>query len=178
MEADPLRFPPSAGRPNPLRQVPKVNLATSLRCGTLAILLPLLAGCTSETPSIAKVTNLPPSRSAADPSDEKGAADSKPKASDQVARALAAYQPPFPERQEMFVPPKQSAESRHVQAEGGAVELKGFVEVDQPRVILDIDGTIAALPVGTERFGVKVVAIEGGKVTLERNRTRWTATFD
>jgi len=55
--------------------------------------------------------------------------------------------------------------------------LKGFVNVDEPRVVLSIDGVISPIPEGGEKYGVQVISIQPPKAVLQRGRSRWTATF-
>ena len=62
--------------------------------------------------------------------------------------------------------------------DGETVVLMGFVNVDQPRAILSIDGVIAPIPEGGEKYGVQVRMIQPPTVVLERGRRRWTATLD
>ena len=61
---------------------------------------------------------------------------------------------------------------------GETVELKGFVNVDEPRVVLSIDGVIAPIPEGGEKYGVQVISIQPPSVVLQRGRSRWTATLE
>jgi hypothetical protein len=91
---------------------------------------------------------------------------------------IAEFNPPFPER-ELFEPPKgaQSAVRRD-EEHGQTVELKGFITVDEPKVVLSIDGTISPIPEGGEKYGVKVISIQPPKALLQRGRNRWTATLD
>jgi hypothetical protein len=92
---------------------------------------------------------------------------------------VAAFNPPFPDRQEMFDAPAREQNSIRRQDEAGqSVELKGFINVGQPRAVLSIDGVIASVPEGGEKYGVMVRTIEPPKVVLERGRDRWTATLD
>lgn len=58
------------------------------------------------------------------------------------------------------------------------VELKGFVNVDGPRVVLSIDGVVAPLAEGGEKYGVQVISIHPPSVVLQRGRSRWTATLE
>jgi hypothetical protein len=91
-----------------------------------------------------------------------------------------SYQPPFPERVELFVPPVRAAGV--VDSDTGAAEdqvvLNGFVNVDQPRAVLVIDGQLATLAVGTQQFGVEVLSISPPSVRLKRGDFEWTDSID
>src|SRR5690242_18345607 len=64
-----------------------------------------------------------------------------PKESQKVA---SSFTPPFPDRLELFEPPKRAQSTvRRDDEHGESVELKGFINVDQPRVILSIDGVVS-----------------------------------
>jgi len=93
--------------------------------------------------------------------------------------AERTFSPPFPQRQDLFQPPKRAATSQHRgESSEEMVELKGFVNVDEPRVVLSIDGVVAPLPAGGERYGVQVISIDPPSVVLQRGRSRWTASLD
>lgn len=91
----------------------------------------------------------------------------------------STFQPPFPDRQDMFSPPKRAqSASRRTDETGEAIELKGFVNVDGPQVVLAIDGVISPIPEGGEKYGVHVISIKPPSVVLQRGRNRWTATLE
>lgn len=94
--------------------------------------------------------------------------------------AKEPYSPPYPNRTDLFVPPKQSRSSVRTGdgEDDDAVELNGFVTVDTPKVILSIDGFVVLLPEGEEKYGVEVISIDPPKVVLQRGRTRWTASLE
>lgn len=100
--------------------------------------------------------------------------------SQKPGNALAEYTPPFPQRLELFEPPQRAAgTARRDDGEGQAVELKGFIEVEEPRVILAIDGVISSVPEGGEKYGVRVLSIEPPTVVLQRGSGRpWPATLE
>ncbi len=97
---------------------------------------------------------------------------------DRVLQAMQQYVAPFPSRTNLFVPPKQGPITRSSRVTEGAVQLRGVVDVGEPRAILDIEGAIALVPVGREEYGVKVVSIENKTVTLQRGGNKWTASLD
>jgi hypothetical protein len=146
----------------------------------LAFLLALpLAGCQSSSePEPAKE---PPSMAAAAPAPKaKPAAPTPELANPKAATAqTAAFTPPFPDRLEIFEPPKRAQNSvKRDDEHGQSVELKGFIDVDQPRVILSIDGVVSPIPEGGEKYGVHVISIQPPSVVLQRGRNRWTATLE
>lgn len=95
------------------------------------------------------------------------------------ASASKRFTPPFPNRVDLFEPPKRDESTKHRgDTTEELVELKGFVNVDEPRVVLSIDGVIAPLPEGGQKYGVQVISIKPPSVVLQRGRSRWTATLE
>jgi hypothetical protein len=89
------------------------------------------------------------------------------------------FSPPFPDRLELFEPPKRAQGTvRRNDELGATVELKGFINVKEPRVILSIDGVISSVPEGGEKYGVQVISIQPPTVVLQRGRDRWPATLE
>jgi hypothetical protein len=100
------------------------------------------------------------------------------KAEEKIA-PIAQFVPPFPERLELFEPPKRAQGNiRRDDEDGETVELKGFIHVDEAKVVLSIDGVIAPVPEGGEKYGVQVISIQPPSVVLQRGRNRWTATLE
>jgi len=93
---------------------------------------------------------------------------------------VSAYQPPFPDRDNLFVAPNRmgAGRSRHSGQLEEAVELLGFVNVDGQRVVLSIDGLVAPIAEGDTQHGVEVISIQPPAVVLQRGRQRWTATLE
>jgi hypothetical protein len=137
-----------------------------------------LSGCgQTEPPQVA-----PPAESATPPANTPAppAADApSPEAAKSPAapQPVAQFSPPFPER-DLFVPPKRAQGTVRRDDEGETVELKGFVNVDQPKVVLAIDGVISPIAEGGEKYGVHVISIQPPSVVLQRGRNRWTATLE
>jgi hypothetical protein len=93
--------------------------------------------------------------------------------------AVAQFSPPFPNRDDLFEPPKRAKGTvRRNEELGESVELKGFINVDRPRVVLSIDGVISSLEEGGEKYGVQVISIQPPTVVLQRGRDRWPATLE
>jgi hypothetical protein len=143
-----------------------------------------LIGCSSSDDAL--VESPPADASASDAAVPVGqpavttAADTPELAEGQpAADAVAEFAPPFPGRDELFEPPKRAqSQVRHDDEHGATVELKGFINVDEPKVVLSIDGVISPVPEGGEKYGVQVIAIEPPSVVLQRGRSRWTATLE
>jgi hypothetical protein len=98
----------------------------------------------------------------------------------QASPTTVAYTPPFPDRLELFQPPQRTLNAaRREDEHGETVELKGFIHVDEPRVVLSIDGVISSVPEGGEKYGVQVISIKPPNVVLQRGgRQPWTATLE
>ncbi|MEX2310613.1 MAG: hypothetical protein WD738_23805 [Pirellulales bacterium] len=109
----------------------------------------------------------------------KSAKSAEPAAAASPSSAVAQFSPPFPDRLELFEPPKRAQGTvRRDDEHGETVELKGFVHVDEPRVVLSIDGVISPIAEGGEKYGVHVISIQPPSVVLQRGRNRWTATLE
>jgi hypothetical protein len=92
---------------------------------------------------------------------------------------VTEFKPPFPERTDLFEAPKRSQNTARSEDEHGqSVELKGFVNVDEPQVVLAIDGVLASIPEGGEKYGVQVISIQPPKAVLQRGRSRWPVTLE
>lgn len=150
------------------------KIASIATCGTFA--LALMSGC--------QQSELQKSSSEFAPKSIEPHEDAPP-VSNQAAdprialrKAMANYVAPYPDRQTLFIPPKDAPKSRSGPVGEGDVRLRGLVNVGQPQAILDIEGAIALIGVGHEKFGVKVVSIEHHEVVLQRGPTRWTASLD
>ncbi len=98
---------------------------------------------------------------------------------DVPTQRIAEFSPPFPERLELFEPPQraQGAVSRDDEL-SETVELKGFINVDQPLAVLSIDGVMSSIPEGGEKYGVQVISIQPPSVIWQRGRNRRTATLE
>jgi hypothetical protein len=130
-----------------------------------------LPAAPSEAPAEEDSANTPTAKSRSEQSD--------PAAQEQVQESVAKFSPPFPNRLELFEPPKRAQSAvRQYGNEGDTVELKGFIQVDEPRVVLSIDGVISPIAEGGEKYGVRVISIQPPNVVLERNRSRWIATLE
>lgn len=145
-----------------------------------------LAGCRSadEVPPSPQPPAEAPAAEAVDGSAPTADGSALASADNQAAMAtqppaLDNFTPPFPERTDPFEPPKRAQTMvRRGDNPGETVELKGFVDVDGPRVVLAIDGIIAPLPEGGEKYGVRVISIQPPSVVLQRGRSRWTASLE
>jgi hypothetical protein len=142
-----------------------------------------IAGCSSSIEAEIIAAPAPeaiPQAAAAPPTPTADAAKEPDLAEPQPAAAqVAEFTPPFPERIDVFEPPKQAQSTvRRNDEHGETVELKGFITVDTPRVVLSIDGVVCAIPEGGEKYGVLVRSIQPPTVHLQRGRDRWPATLE
>jgi hypothetical protein len=96
-----------------------------------------------------------------------------------IAHAAPEYKPPFPDRVDLFIPPKRAGGAGAAKSGGeNAVELMGFVRVDRPRAILAINGEISPMAVGETQAGIEVISVHPPSVVLQRGRQRWQATLE
>ena len=93
-------------------------------------------------------------------------------------KTAATYQPPYPDRVELFLAPKRDGRRSTRNEQEDAVELLGFVNVDHQRAVLMINGSVYPVAVGDSQFGVEVISIQPPAVVLQRGRQRWQATLE
>ncbi len=149
-----------------------------------------LAGCSEEVAEPTAVETETPKAKPAEvskvsrtPKREQKKAEPESKIVDKAALAakIAAekFDPPFPNRVELFDPPgKPKPAARRAGTGDEQVELKGFVVVNgQQRAMFAFDGRPAVLGAGESHGDVKVVLIDGPTVTLQRGRIRWTESL-
>ncbi len=120
---------------------------------------------TTEPQSVASVDNNLASRKEALPGNEQP--------------IEAAFEPPYPHRTNPFQQPnvEQIARSGLLESTGGVIQLKGFSNNGQSRVLLAMDDRLAPLAEGDEWFGVKIIEINPPRVILQRGRIRWTESI-
>jgi hypothetical protein len=86
-----------------------------------------------------------------------------------------AFQPPFPQREELFLPPDLSSLARLPdRLDGQDVVVRGFVNFQGQRVVLEINGAVRVLKEGEQHQGVEVRSIAPPAVSLQRGSHRWT----
>ena len=134
----------------------------------------LAAGCQSaEEPAATAVT-----ATIAQPTSTDSPAEHSPTPATSAA-AVAEFHPPFPGRTELFAPPRGGQTTvRRDDEHGDTIELKGFLNVDGPQVVLSIDGVLSPIPEGGEKYGVQVISINPPQAVLQRGRSRWTASLE
>ncbi len=124
----------------------------------------------------------PPAGSAAAEVKTHAAGEAAPEAvaaQPQAAGDAPAYTPPFPDRVDLFTPPKRQGGAAIAKVGGeNAVELMGFVRVDRPRAVLAINGEITTMAEGETQFGIEVISVHSPNVVLQRGRQRWQATLE
>jgi hypothetical protein len=86
------------------------------------------------------------------------------------------FQPPYPNRTELFIPPDLT-HFAHLpdRVDGPSVAVRGFMSLDGQRVVLEINGAVHILAEGEQEGGVEVVSIAPPRVVLQRRGERWTA---
>ncbi|QEG43542.1 hypothetical protein [Roseimaritima ulvae] len=84
---------------------------------------------------------------------------------------------PFPERENPFLFPHDRVQPVVPAAEVSQVRVLGFVEVDQPRVLLKVSDRTRTLAVGDAAQGVEVLAIEPPLVRLRQGNLTWNASL-
>jgi len=149
----------------------------SRRCTWFAVIGLMLAGCQSAEESA--VVDVAP---AVEATAVAKAPVSAPRPATPIAlpsAPVAEFHPPFPNRTELFVPPRGGQSTvRRDDEHGETVELKGFLDVNGPQVVVAIDGVLAPIPVGGEKYGVQVISINPPQAVLQRGRSRWTASLE
>ena len=89
-----------------------------------------------------------------------------------------SYEPPFPERLDLFVPPKRERQTARSKNREGNVELIGFATVEGREVVLSIiDGSVYSLAEGDIHSGVEVISIKQPAVVLQRGREKWQVSL-
>jgi hypothetical protein len=146
----------------------------------LVLLATTAVGCNSadDVAPEAKPAVVSAPAAAASPKPAAANAAKAPDRAESESQTVAQFSPPFPDREDLFEPPKRAQSTVRRDDAGETVELKGFVNVDQPQVILAIDGVISPIPEGGEKYGVQVISIEPPSVFLQRGRNRWKATLE
>jgi len=100
-------------------------------------------------------------------------------ASTEASTALA-YDPPFPNRSNLFQAPKRQGKGR-LSGDGqqeSAIELLGFVNVYGPEVVLSIDGLATTIAEGGQHAGIEVLRIKPPSVFLQRGKQTWQASLE
>jgi hypothetical protein len=103
-----------------------------------------------------------------------------PPLSEAPAQAVAAYEYPFPDRTDLFEPRKHAARVARLSSGESteSVALLGFADIDEPRVVLAINGEAKALRSGEEALGIQVISIDPPRAVLQRGRSRWTVSIE
>jgi hypothetical protein len=148
----------------------------------LLFVLMTAIGCTpAEEPAIDTTTAAPPAPAPVDlpkPPATKPAKEPDVAETAAASRTVAQFSPPFPDRLDLFEPRQRAQGTVRRDDEGETVELKGFINVNEPSVVLAIDGVISPINEGEEKYGVQVISIEPPSVVLQRGRNRWKATLE
>jgi hypothetical protein len=130
-----------------------------------------------DTPAPLTLASQHPPASAMQPAMPDRAADA-PANAGVTPTPVAEYQPPFPDRIDLFMPPKREGGARGQGDSDDTVQLLGFVEVDRPEAVLSINGLASPVAAGEIEDGVEVISIQPPMVLLQRGRQRWQATLE
>lgn len=141
-----------------------------LACGALAC---LVAGGCGDAPAKRGAPARPAETPAAQQSPAVPAA-----AAPAEAATLAGYNPPFPEREDLFAPPNPELAAKAARSTAATdVVLKGIVQFEGARALLEIDGQVVQLRERGHHGSVHVVSIDPPRVTLKRGERTWTASL-
>ncbi len=120
------------------------------------------------------------SSSAEQSPEDASSADQETAVVDIVEEHTLAFEPPFPDRMNIFQAPKRQGRGSaktNTQSET-AVELLGFVNVNGQRVALSIDGMVTTIAEGGQAYGIEVISIQPPSVFLRSGKQRWQASFE
>jgi hypothetical protein len=158
--------------------MPRRNCMLALGLG-----LPLLitGGCADDSaakePSLAVESTATAGPSQAAP-DARPRGTPPPPPAARHKEAELAFEWPFPDRNEIFLPPRGKPPTRSNQPEARRdVALMGFANVWGIQALLRIDGIVTPLRAGESRGEVRVLAIDPPKVDLQRGERRWTESL-
>ncbi len=84
------------------------------------------------------------------------------------------FEPPYPLRDNLFRRPAvESAPQLVRQTDEQEIVLKGFINVDEIRALLEIDGRVTAIPAGGSVGDIRLESISPHGVTLKKGRAQW-----
>jgi hypothetical protein len=162
----------------------------------LAFCLPAASGCSDAhygavaqkspvviaTPVIAEASavaaDATATASATSPEGNATAIGSAAESREEAKPSVAEYQAPFPDRVDLFVPPKRQGGVRVDGDVGDAVDLVGFIRLDRQQAVLSINGQVTRIAEGASQDGVEVISIHPPSVVLQRGRQRWQDSLD
>ena len=161
----------------------QISLAAAVCC---AICLHLIGGEIQEEAARAPelITREPAPLTAApaiaEPEQEESKVTAVAEEDQPVEEEALAFEPPFPDRMDLFQAPKRHGRSTSKSSGQSetSVELLGFVDVDGPRVALAIGGLVTTIAEGDQQYGIEVISIQPPAVVLQRGRQRWQASFE
>ena len=113
-----------------------------------------------------------------EPAGEKPQSDGSEAETEEEPELAISYEPPFPARVDLFVPPKRERSVAKNKQKEGNVELLGFANVDGRQSVLSIiDGSVYTLCEGETCSGVEVISIKPPAVVMQRGRQIWQASL-
>jgi hypothetical protein len=95
------------------------------------------------------------------------------------AAAPAEFVPPYAHRVNPFRQPdnKTLLASRREAPQQMQLQLKGFINADGLRAVVQIDGQTTLLAAGVRQGDLEVLEVTEKSVTLQRGRHRWTESL-
>ncbi len=159
----------------PPLEVPVEQSLAAAESVEVAAAMPTPAATEPPPPPIETIPAVIPATPAQEP---PTLAISPPPAEAEAAPGGSTYQPPFPDRTDLFMPPKRERGANSGGSAENTVQLLGFVRVDRQKAVLSINGEISSLAVGDSYAGIEVISINRPTVVLQRGRQRWQATLE
>jgi hypothetical protein len=134
------------------------------------------------TPAIAEASDVVAVTTAAGPtslvSGDETSIASAAEDREEAKPVVAGYEAPFPDRVDLFVPPKRQGGVRVEGDTGDSVDLVGFIRLDHQQAVLSINGQVIHIAEGASQEGVEVISIHPPSVVLQRGRQRWQDSLE
>ena len=141
----------------------------------VALVFGLTIGCSDRSDSVTRSTKEADNSAASNPK-ESTSEDVRDAA--ELHASSAQFKPPFPDRQELFLPPEQQETVKPQAArKDSSVKVKGFANADGMHALLVIDGRLTAMRVGESRGGVEVLSVKPPRVVLRQDGQSWTESL-
>ena len=132
----------------------------------------LASGCGSGEP-VAQHDDAAPSVSPTAVAQSQAPQPPQSTATPKEAEEIEEFVPPFPNRTDPFAQPTANKVAKVVrerrEQNGADLQLKGFVHVDRPKAMLQMDGQLWIAAAGESRNGVEIAAIAPPVVTLRHD---------
>ena len=142
---------------------------------SLTLLVGLSIGCSDRIAPASRTTKRADNSPAGDATElASGAARDSTASQTETAQ----FEPPFPDRQELFLPPgPQEPVKPQAVRKDSSIQVKGFANADGMHALLMIDGRLTAMRVGESRGGVEVLSVKPPRVMLRQDGQSWTESL-